>query len=183
MGVNFNMPTRISLLCHGRTQAQRHGRFALDDEPLAAGEAQRLAARVAEIKAPRRILCAPEVRRRCACAGTATWSCSTSCAIATTAPGAGAAWRRGIRSGAGPGRVAERPGQQAHGGESQAHLCARSRLAGRLRDDGHVLVVSHPAVIRARSARTGGAEAFKSIDVAPLALVDLRFHGRWRLRV
>lgn len=182
------MPTRISLLCHGRTQAQRHGRFALDDEPLEAGEAQRLAARVAEIKAPRRILCAPEWRAR---QTAAAWSGDVELLDVLRDCDYGA-WRgrslAALQEEAAPA-LAEwlsDPASAPHGGESQAHLCARigAWLDG-FGDDGHILVVSHPAVIRAAvlHALQAGAQAFNCIDVAPLALVDLRFHGRWRLRV
>ncbi len=48
---------------------------------------------------------------------------------------------------------------------------------------GYVVAVTHPFVIRAALMQVAQGEAFHSLDVEPLAAVDLRFAGRWRLRL
>jgi len=55
------MPIRLSFICHARTEAQRLGRFALDEpaDPKGLLQAQEMAA---ALKKPVRILCAPETR-------------------------------------------------------------------------------------------------------------------------
>ncbi len=55
------MSIRLSIVCHARTEAQRLGRFALDEpvEPKGLAKAAELASR---LKKPVRILSAPETR-------------------------------------------------------------------------------------------------------------------------
>ena len=74
-----------------------------------------------------------------------------------------------------------------HGGESRADLAVRvgDLLAEAARDSGHMVAVTHGAVIRAALLLVLDAppEAFWRIDVAPLAVADLRHDGRrWALR-
>ena len=52
------------------------------------------------------------------------------------------------------------------------------------REEGHFAVVTHPFVIRAAilHALQASTASFNLIDIEPLAIVDLRFNDRWRLR-
>jgi broad specificity phosphatase PhoE len=73
-----------------------------------------------------------------------------------------------------------------HGGESIREVADR---VGRWMQEqcgaGHIIAVTHPAVIRAAivCALDAPLQAFWRIDIAPLSLTDLRFNGRvWTLR-
>jgi len=48
---------------------------------------------------------------------------------------------------------------------------------------GHVVAVTHPFVIRAALTQVLQGAAFNQIDVEPLSAIELRFTGRWRLRL
>jgi broad specificity phosphatase PhoE len=73
-----------------------------------------------------------------------------------------------------------------HGGESILALVDRvGRWLEEQRERGHVIAVTHPAVIRAAivCALEVPLQSFWRIDIAPLSLTDLRFNGRmWTLR-
>lgn len=72
-----------------------------------------------------------------------------------------------------------------HGGESIAQLYQRvGAWMDALTGTGHLVAVTHPFVIRAALMRVLQCppQAFHAIDVEPLAAVDLRFNGTWRLR-
>ena len=78
------------------------------------------------------------------------------------------------------------PDAAPHGGESIQALCLRvSAWLDEFREEGHFAVVTHPFVIRAAilHALAASTASFNLIDVEPLAVVDLRFNERWRLRV
>lgn len=179
------MPMRLSLVCHALTAAQRQGRFAAADEPLAPGQEAALAACAATLPAPRLLLCAPELRAR---QSAAAWP-GEAYTVAALCDCDYATWQ---------GRsLAEVPAQaladwlahadsRVHGGESQAQLRARvgAWLDG-LHGEGHCVAVSHPAVLRAALLHVldGAAGAFNAIDVAPLTVLRLSHNGRWRLRL
>lgn len=73
-----------------------------------------------------------------------------------------------------------------HGGESFRDVIDRIGIwLDEQRGVGHIIAVTHPAVIRAAivSALDAPPQAFWRIDIAPLSLTDLRFNGRvWTLR-
>jgi broad specificity phosphatase PhoE len=73
-----------------------------------------------------------------------------------------------------------------HGGESISELIDRvGRWFKAQSGAGHIIAVTHPAVIRAAIVCVLEAppQAFWRIDIAPLSLTDLRFNGRvWTLR-
>ena len=181
------MPTRLSLVCHVRTEAQRLGRFAedeaVDDKHLT--PAATLAGRLGKTV---RILCAPETRTRqtaealggpleiipaLADFDCGAWRGQRLSDLQLSAPEALATW------------IAD-PEAVPHGGESVLQLCARigAWLDG-FREDGHFVVVTHPFVIRAAilHALTASPASFNMIDVEPLSVTDLRLNGRWRLRM
>lgn len=73
-----------------------------------------------------------------------------------------------------------------HGGESIERVCLRVReWMDALTGTGHIVAITHPFVMRAALMRVLQCPpaAFHAIDIEPLAAVDLRFNGMWRLRV
>ncbi|MDF3931220.1 histidine phosphatase family protein [Pseudomonas citronellolis] len=182
------MPTRLSLVCHGRTAAQRRGRFASADEPLEDGQEAALAALRARLKTPTRVLCAPELRtRQTAAAWDAplevlpvlrdcdhgAWTGRDLDQLQAEAPQALAAWLGD-------------PAAAPHGGESQVELCQRlGAWLDAFDADGHFVVVSHPALLRAAVLHVLRADpaAFNAVDAAPLSVLQLTRNGRWRLRL
>jgi broad specificity phosphatase PhoE len=73
-----------------------------------------------------------------------------------------------------------------HGGESIREVVDRvGRWLEEQRGVGHVIAMTHPAVIRAAivCALDAPLQAFWRIDIAPLTLTDLRYNGRvWTVR-
>ncbi|NIF16576.1 histidine phosphatase family protein [Pantoea sp. Cy-639] len=171
-------PIQLTLVCHGLTEAQRVGRFALDDEPL------RDPADVpGRVFGAAHCLSAPERRAR------------------QTADGLSARVDEGLRDadfGNWKGMPLKRLDQQAlqawlsdphatpHGGESIAALCLR---VGHWMDtalgEGDWVGITHPFVIRAAMLHALGAplEVFHRIDVSPLARVCFSRYGKWRMQV
>lgn len=73
-----------------------------------------------------------------------------------------------------------------HGGESIAEVCTRvGAWLDTLRTPGHVVAVTHPFIIRAAIVYVlqCPVAAFNAIDIEPLSMTELRFNGRWRLRM
>lgn len=175
--------TRLTLICHSRTVAQKLARFPTNEPVENTGLAP--VALIARFNTAPRLLCAPELRTR----QTAAWF------------GADAQIDEALRDcdwGRWHGlsvKDLQRSEKAAldswlqdsdaapHGGESVAQLC--ERVAGWLASvqvtPGHVLAVTHPFVIRAALTEVMGGSAFHDIDVEPLSTVELRFSGRWRL--
>jgi broad specificity phosphatase PhoE len=77
------------------------------------------------------------------------------------------------------------PTSAPHGGESVAQLTERVAqwLKSLEATPGHILAITHPFVIRAALTQVLQAAAFNLIDVEPLSAIELRFTGRWRLRL
>ncbi|UQS17363.1 histidine phosphatase family protein [Pseudomonas sp. HS6] len=177
--------SRLTLICHARTVSQKLARFPTN-EPVeeSAVASDSLATR---FETPRRLICGPELRTR----QTAEWfghdlqieEALRDCDwgrwqgqsikdLQREEPEALQAWLED--SGAAP-----------HGGESVVQL--RERVAAWLATlqatPGHVVAVTHPFIIRAALMQVMQGQAFHSIDVEPLAVVELSFYGRWRLRL
>lgn len=181
------MRGRITLLCHGRTAA-RPSAFP-GNEPLADGEAGHIAALTGILDRFDRMACSPaEAARQTAAAlsGDATvdprladmdlgrWHGRTIAEIEASGAGELEAWLND-------------PDHAGHGGESRSAL--QRRVTGWLTDavaaEGHLLAVTHPAVIQSAMLAILGAPAaaFRSIDVPPLAALDIRSDGRrWTIR-
>ena len=181
------MPGRITLLSHGRTTA-RPSAFP-DDEPLAADEAGHVAAFAGSLGRFDHVTSSPaeaarqtaavlseEVRAdpRLADIDLGRWRGRTIAEIEASDPGGLDAWLND-------------PDFAGHGGESRAAL--RRRVADWLAEvgaaDGHLLAVTHPAVIQSAMLAVLGAPAaaFRSIDVPPLCALDIRGDGRrWTIR-
>ncbi len=181
------MATRLTLICHARTLAQKLARFPLD-EPVeldwqAAGHS--LADR---FKPSVHLLSAPEIRARQTAhlfgsqmdivpelrdCDFGHWQGKRIKDLQAHEPEALQAWSADSAS-------------TAHGGESVAEVCARvGAWLDTLRMQGHFVAITHPFVIRAAilHALQCPTAAFNSIDIEPLSATELRFNGRWRLRM
>ena len=77
------------------------------------------------------------------------------------------------------------PHSAPHGGESVAQLGERvaAWLTTLEATPGHIVAITHPFVIRAALMHVLQSAAFNLIDVEPLSAIELRFNGRWRLRL
>lgn len=179
--------TRLTLICHARTVAQKQARFGLD-EPL---DADWLAKRPEPghgYRNVRQLLCGPELRTR----QTAALFGDDAQVVADLADCDLGRWRglsidQLLKVEPQPLQAwLDDPDAAPHGGESVTRLCHRvsdwlASLEGR---PGHVLAVTHPFVIRAAVVTVLGcpAAAFNRLDIEPLSTVELRFNGMWRLR-
>lgn len=182
------MVRRLTLICHGATAATRAGAFS-DDEPL---EAKALAAAGALNGHGGRVdraLVSPALRARQTAHAMGLvavedadlrdwdaggWRGRSLAALQAEAPAALALWRAD-------------PAAAPHGGESLNMLL--ERVAGWLDHvdmaGGHVVAVTHAAVVRAvvLAVLKAPPAAFWHLDVLPLSRTDLRTEGsRWTLR-
>jgi broad specificity phosphatase PhoE len=181
------MMMRLILICHAATAATRAGRFPLD-EPLEPKGAA-LAAAGASLSRVDRALMSPALRARQTAellglkaaidpnlrdCEYGTWSGRALAEIEAEEPQALAEWLTN-------------PDARAHGGESLAALLARASawLDARKHEQGRLVAITHPAVIRAVTVAVLGAPAaaFWRVDISPLSRVTLSGHeGRWNLR-
>lgn len=181
------MATRLTLICHARTPAQKLGRFALD-EPIERGGTLADDALAGAFKPSARVLSAPETRTRQTARLFRTeaeiitelrdcdfgrWQGLRINELEQQEPDAVLAWI--ADSNAAP-----------HGGESVVQVCERvGAWLDTLREPGHVVAITHPFIIRAAllHALQCPPSAFNAIDIEPLSVTELRFNGRWRLRM
>ncbi|AZD98128.1 histidine phosphatase family protein [Pseudomonas chlororaphis] len=180
--------TRLTLICHARTVAQKLACFPLD-EPLEMDWQALAGSRAAAFKRAPRLLSAPEQRARQTAAlygasvetvpalrdcDMGRWQGLSIDDLQREQPEALQTWLADSHS-------------APHGGESVAQLCERvaAWLAALSEQPGHVLAVTHPRVIRAALLHVMQCPlaSFNAIDIEPLAQVELRFNGRWRLRL
>ena len=177
--------TRLTLMCHARTVAQKLACFPTN-EPVenTALASDSLAGR---FTAPRRLICGPELRTR----QTARWFGADAQVDETLRDCDWGRWHgRSIKDLQHKEEAAlqawlEDPHATPHGGESVAQLCERvaAWLVSLQATPGHVVAVTHPFVIRAALIQMMRGSAFHYIDVEPLSVVELCFTGRWRLRL
>lgn len=178
--------TRLTLICHARTQAQKLARFPLD-EPLEMDWQSARGSRGARFSQASRLLCAPELRTR----QTAELF-GTPVEIVDALRDCDFGHWRGKRISDLQKNQDERlqawladPRSAPHGGESVAQV--GKRVATWLKtleaQPSHVLAVTHPFVVRAALMHVLQGAAFNLIDVEPLSTIDLQFHGCWRLRL
>ncbi|MHC8306183.1 histidine phosphatase family protein [Pseudomonas sp. PB3P13] len=178
--------TRLTLICHARTVAQKLAQFPTDQPVEMDGHAARKP-RCHSFKKAFRLVCGPELRTR-QTAGLfggdmeiisalrdydiGRWKGAWIKDLQKTEPAALQAWL-------------DNPELSPHGGESRVQL--RHRIAAWLMTlestPGHVIAVTHPDVIRAALTQVLSSAAFNDIDVEPLSAIELRFNGRWRLRL
>ncbi|MEP9353374.1 histidine phosphatase family protein [Xanthobacter sp. KR7-65] len=178
---------RLTLLCHAMAPA-RPPAFA-DDAPLQASLRAAVAALRTRLPRAEHYRASPALRARqtAEALGIAAdaepaladldlgrWTGRPLADIHEAEPEAAAAW------------LAD-PAAASHGGESRAALQARvaAWLDHQADGRGHMLCVTHAAVIRAAVLHALGApaDAFFRLDVEPLSLADLRHDGRrWAVR-
>jgi broad specificity phosphatase PhoE len=177
--------TRVTLISHAATQAQRRAAFPLD-ETLD----EREISAIVELKwkAPRvRILSAPE-RRTQQTARTLGLAAETEMELRDCNYGTWGGREFEEVSSGDPEGIAEwlsNPSATPHGGDSIASVIARvGQWLDSLPEIGHIVAVTHPAVIRGAILHALNAPTltFWRIDIAPLTLTDLRFSGKWTLR-
>ncbi|MCM8742720.1 histidine phosphatase family protein [Pseudomonas koreensis] len=177
--------TRLTLICHARTVAQKLSRFPtnepVENQPLARGVLAK------QFGSATRLLCGPELRTR----QTAEWF--------GAAPQVDEAlrdcdWGRWHGQAIKDLQLSEAAALQAwindpqvapHGGESVWQLGERvaAWLHSLQATPGHVVAITHPFVVRAALTQAVQGAAFNAIDVEPLSVVELRFNGIWRLRL
>ncbi|MFJ3369560.1 histidine phosphatase family protein [Pseudomonas sp. NPDC086251] len=177
--------TRLTLMCHARTVAQKLARFPTD-EPLEMDGASAKGSRSRQFKGTPRLVCGPELRTR----QTAELFGSDVEIIAALGDCDFGRWK-GARIDDLQTTEAETlqawlddPDSAPHGGESVAQLVERvaAWLTTLTATPGHVVAITHPFVIRAALTHVLQSPAFNLIDVEPLSAIELRFNGRWRIR-
>ncbi|MVV49185.1 phosphoglycerate mutase [Pseudomonas sp. PB120] len=178
--------TRLTLICHARTVAQKLARFPTD-EPVEMDWQSARGARAVLFNKPPRLLCGPERRTRetaelfgndaqiVAALGDCDfgrWKGLRIDEVQKSEPEALQAWL-------------DDPHSTAHGGESVMRLGQRVAdwLTTLEATPGHIVAITHPFVIRAVLTQVLQSTAFNLIDVEPLSAIELRFTGRWRLRL
>jgi broad specificity phosphatase PhoE len=178
--------TRLTLICHARTIAQKLARFPLDEPLEMDWQALRLS-RCNQFKGAPRLVCGPELRTR----QTAELFGSSPEIVDALRDCDFGRWG-GVRIGELQKAEAEKlqywlvdPASAPHGGESVLQLEERMSvwLTSLQSTPGHIVAITHPFVIRAALTHVLQGGASSLIDVEPLAAVELRFHGRWRLRL
>ncbi len=181
------MTTRLTLISHAATEAQRRAAFPFD-EPLETQEVAAIAALRWVAPRTQQILSAPERRAR-----ETAQALGLSAVIALELRDCDYGRWRGhdfsqlqLDDPEGVGAWLTDPCAIPHGGESVVNLIGRvGRWLDGQSDAGHTLAVTHPAVIRSAVVHVLNAPvgAFWRIDIAPLSLTDLRFNGKaWTLR-
>ena len=178
--------TRLTLICHARTVAQKFASFPTN-EPLEMDWQSALGSRRHGFKGTPRLLCAPELRTRQTAAlfgdevevvaalsdcDFGHWQGVTIDELQTSQAEALQSWL-------------DDPTSAPHGGESVVQLGKRVEqwLKTLETTPGHVIAITHPFVIRAALTHVLQGAAFNQIDVEPLSAIELRFTGRWRLRL
>ncbi|MDD0998366.1 histidine phosphatase family protein [Pseudomonas sp. TNT2022 ID1044] len=178
--------TRLTLMCHARTVAQKLACFPTD-EPVEMDWQSARGSRSRQFKGTPKLLCGPELRTR----QTAELFGSTFEVVAALRDCDFGRWR-GARINdlqtSEPellaGWIAD-PDSAPHDGESVAQVCERTAawLMTLQATPGHVIAVTHPFIIRAALSHVLQSPAYNLIDVEPLSAIELRFNGCWRLRL
>lgn len=178
--------TRLTLMCHARTVAQKLGRFPTDEALEMAGQLA-MDSRRARFKGTPRLLCGPELRARQTAemfggdvevvpalrdCDFGRWKGVPINELRKSEPQMLQAWL-------------DDPHSAPHGGESVMQLGERvaAWLTTLEATPGHIVAITHPFVIRAALTQALQAAAFNLIDVEPLSAIELRFNGCWRLRL
>lgn len=171
--------TRLSLIAHGPTAAQRAGRFANEGEPIIAGA-------LPTLRAGGMLLCAPEQRcrdsarllgepqvcgalREC---NFGRWQGMGLHDIQQAEPAALVQWLHD-------------PGAAPHGGESFSDVCERVGQWLDALHPGQYTVITHPWVLRAAFAQGLQLPAANvmRIDIEPWAHLRMTKLDHWRVRL
>jgi len=181
------LTTRLTLISHAATFAQRRAAFP-SDEPLDEQEISKIAALGWISPRSQRIVAAPELRTQ-----QTAQALGISSTIAEDLRDCDYGNWRGREIGdlqnddpEGLAVWLTDPAAAPHGGESLESLMERvTRWVDEQIDAGHVIAVTHPAIIRCAvvHALQAPVQAFWRVDIAPLSMTDIRFNGRaWTLR-
>ncbi|MGE8068408.1 histidine phosphatase family protein [Pseudomonas sp. NPDC089569] len=178
--------TRLTLVCHARTIAQKLARFP-SNEPVELDWQAAKGSHGLRLRGTPRLMCGPELRTR----QTAVLfgdRLEVVEALRDCDFGRWSGQRINDLQKAEPERLEQwlaDPTAAPHGGESVAQVM--ERVVAWLRTvetiPGHVVAVTHPFIIRAALTHVLQSPAFNLIDVEPLSAIELRFNGRWRLRL
>ncbi|MGY4533181.1 broad specificity phosphatase PhoE [Pseudomonas sp. TE3786] len=179
--------TRLTLLAHAPTAAQKLGRFPVD-EPIETLTPQQQATLTGAVGDFHGVLCAAELRTQQTAAlfggewllvpelqdyAMGDWQGQALKTLQADQPDALAQWL-------------ENSAIAPPGGESLEQLCARvGTWLDTFREPGHWLAITHPWVMRAALVhvlRCPPASAYP-IDIEPLSMLQLSRYGQWRLRV
>jgi broad specificity phosphatase PhoE len=181
------MTARLTLICHGSTEALRKAAFAAD-EPLDRHGLADAAELAGKLPSADRCLTSPELRTRQTAEALhlnaislsmlhdcdyGAWKGHTLDDILAREPKAIETWLRD-------------PAAAPHGGESILHLMQRVAqwLEGERAMDRHSILVTHPTIIRAAIVFTIDAppKSFWRINIAPLSMTRLSSaDGRWNV--
>lgn len=178
--------TCLTLMCHARTVAQKLARFPTD-EPVEMDWQSLKGSFRSRFTGTPRLVCGPEQRTRQTAelfgsdveivealqdCDFGDWKGKRIDDLQKLDPETLQAWLDDPRS-------------APHGGESVAQMEARvaAWLTTLQVTPGHIVAVTHPFVIRAALSHVLQSSAFNLIDVEPLSVIELRFNGRWRLRL
>ncbi|MBI6924458.1 MULTISPECIES: histidine phosphatase family protein [Pseudomonas] len=173
--------TRLTLICHGLTLAQKRGYFAKPEDTLVS------VPYCSQLQGGFQLLTAPEQRAQqtalalgeamitsgLADCDMGLWQGLPLKRLQAEQPLALADWLRN-------------PASEVHGGESFQTLCQRmSAWLEEFDQPGEWTAVTHPMVMRAVLVQVLGCPmtAGQRIDVLPLSRIDLSFSGQWRLRI
>lgn len=174
---------RLTLICHGLTDAQRLGRMACPDDALVALPS------AAELRADyTQVVSAPE-RRTLDTAGVLGDQVMSEPALADADLGRWQGLTLKQLQREQPDALAQwlsDPYSASHGGESLAQLSERvGAWLAAFNSPGSTLAVTHPQVIRAVLGQLLDCPlaALQRIDVLPLAKLQLSFNGQWRVRL
>jgi broad specificity phosphatase PhoE len=186
-GETQNVSTRLTLISHAATQAQRRAAFPLN-EPLDNTELPKTASLNWHPPRAQQIYVAPEQRTQQTAQALAL-SAITSADLRDCDYGIWQGRTLTDLQSESPESIAEwltDPTATPHNGESITGLISRTATwLDTLRDSGHTIAVTHPAIIRSAiiHALNAPAQSFWRIDIAPLTVTDLRHNGRvWTLR-
>ena len=181
------LPARMTLISHAPTLATKRASFPLD-EPLLEGESQKISATGWTVPRAQYVWCGPEQRTR-QTAEALGLKPSVVMELSDVDYGSwGGKPIEDVQESDLEGLTSWLTDIDAtpHGGESLAHLIARvQRWMDGQTNAGHIIAVTHPAVIRAAIICTllAPAESFWKVEVPPLSITDLRFNGRfWTMR-
>ncbi len=178
------MAIRLTLLCAGATALSRTAAFAHPDAPLDAGGAAKAAA-LSPRASPGRIVSSPH---RAAIETVAALGVTAEIAplLADMDFGAWSGRRFAELDDAELAQWLADPTGATPGGETLNAVAARvgGWMDACVSADGPILAVSHAAVLRAAIAHALSVPvaATLQIDIAPLMLLDLSHHGRWRVQ-
>jgi broad specificity phosphatase PhoE len=181
------LPTRMTLISHAPTLAIKRASFSLD-EPLIEGESEKISAIGWIAPRAQHVWCGPEKRAQQTAEALGLKPCVV-IELADIDYGSWSGKQIDDVQASDPEGLEEwltNPNAAPHGGESLVQLIARvdSWMASQT-SAGHIVAVTHSAVIRAAilCALQAPPSSFWRVETGPLSVTDLRFNGRfWTVR-